>query len=57
MKIVYHKKSWNNGAVKIYLEPPLILLTKIKNDMKSEKDCVKKKFCRDTTLEKSDLYE
>ena len=39
------------------MEPPLIPLIKSKNDTKSDINCVKIKFCRDPTSEKSDLYE
>ena len=39
------------------VETPPIPLIKSNNDEKSDKDCVKIKLRRDTTSEKSDLYE
>ena len=41
----------------MHVEPPLIPLTKINNDEKSDKYCVKIKFRRYHTSEKSDLHE
>ena len=43
--------------VQIHVEPLPITLIKNKNHTKAKKDRVKKKFCRDSTSEKSDLYE
>ena len=40
MKNVYHYKIWFTGAVQIHMEPPPILLIKINNDAKVEKDGV-----------------
>ena len=39
------------------MKTPPIPIIKIKNDAKPEKVTVKIKLCRDTTSEKSDLYE
>ena len=41
MRNVYQKKSWCTGAVQMYVDSPPINLIKIKNNAKSEKDCVK----------------
>ena len=41
----------------MHLGPPPILLIKIKNDTKLDKDCIKNKVHRDTMSEKSDIYE
>ena len=41
----------------MHVEPPLIPLTKSKNDEKLDKDGVKIKLCRDPTSQNSDLYE
>ena len=41
----------------MHVEPPKILLIKIKNDEILEKYCVNIKLCRDTTSWKSDHYE
>ena len=52
-----HKKGLSRGAVKMYIPPPQILLIKSMNDTKSDKYFVKIKLSRDTTSEKSDLYD
>ena len=52
-----HKKNWNQGAVHVHVEPPLITLIKRKNNEKSDEDCLKIKLRRDPTSKKSDLYE
>ena len=59
MKNFYHKKNCNQGKVQVHVDPPPphILLFKINVDDKLDKDCVKIKFCRDPTLERSYLYE
>ena len=41
----------------MHVEPPPIPLIKIKNNAKSNKDCVKTKLRRDPTSENLDLYE
>ena len=57
MKNILHKNNWNQGTVKVHVEPPPIPLIKSNNDKKSGKYGVKNKFCRYSTPEKSDLYE
>ena len=57
MKNVSHNKKCNWNAVQVHVDPPNILLTKIKNYTILEKYCVNIKLCRDTTSWKSDLYE
>ena len=47
----------NQGTVQVHIDSPPMTLIKIKNDEKSDKDCVKIKFCRVPTSQKSDLYE
>ena len=47
----------NKGTVQVHIDSPPMPLIKIKNDEKSDKDCVKIKFCRGPTSQKSDLYE
>ena len=42
-----HKKLWRTGAVKIHIEPTLIMLLKCDSDTKSERCCVKFKLRRD----------
>ena len=54
---VLHKKNWNQGAVHVHVESPLITLIKRKNNEKSDEDCLKIKLRRDPTSKKSDLYE
>ena len=46
---VSHKNNCNQGTVQVHIDPPLITLIKIKNDDKSDKDCVDNKFRRDPT--------
>ena len=41
----------------MHVGPALIPLIKIKNDSKQDKCCVKMKFRKDATAEKSDIYE
>ena len=57
MRNFLHNKFWPTGVVKIHVEPPSIILIKSRNNEKSEDDCVKNKFRRDPTSEKSYLYE
>ena len=57
MKNILHKKIWSTGAVQIHVDPPLIPLIKIKNDMKLGKYFVKIKLRRDPTLEQLHLYK
>ena len=55
-KNVLHKKIWRTGAVKIQLEPSLILIIKQNNDKKLETYSVKVKLRKDSTSETSNLY-
>ena len=57
MKNISHKKKWDAGTVKVHVEQPLISLIKSKNDQKSDKYCVKIKFCRYPMSQESELYE
>ena len=57
MKNVSHKKKWNMGTVRVHMQPPTIILIKIKSNEKLDKRFVKIKLCRDSTSEKSDLCE
>ena len=52
MKNVLHKKNWNQGTVKVHVEPPPIPLVKSKNDEKSDEYCVKIKLHRDPKPQK-----
>ena len=54
---VYHKKICNTSSVKIYVEPPPIVLIKNKKYAKFGNYCAKFKFCTDPTSENSKLYE
>ena len=51
-----HKKGWNSGITQAHVEPPLITLTKVKYDGKSDKYFEKLKLRRVTTSSTSDLY-
>ena len=42
-----HKKNCNRGSIQVYVNPPLIMLFKSKNDTKSDKYCVKIKLRKD----------
>ena len=57
MKNVSHNQKYNLGTVEVHLDPPLIPLTKIKNNENSDKDCVKIKLRRNPTTQKLDLYQ
>ena len=57
MKNVSHKNNWNLVAVQVYMESHLIMLIKSMNDEKLDRYCVKMKFLRYTSSEKSHLYE
>ena len=57
MKNISQHNKWNTGVVYLHMEPPPIPLIKSNHNNKLDKDFVKIKFRRDTTSEKSDLYE
>ena len=57
MKNIYHKNNLNRGTGQLHVNPAPIPLIKNKNNEKLDKYCVKIKFYRDPTLQKSDLYE
>ena len=50
-------KGYIYRAVQIQVYPSPIPLIKIKLDMKSKKDYIKIKLCRNPMLEKSGMYE
>ena len=54
---LFVSKTFNQGAVQVHIQTLLIPLIKCKNDDKLDKYCVRIKFCRYPTSEKSDLYE
>ena len=56
MKNVSHIKNWNRGAVQLHVDTTPTTLIKTNKDKKLDKDCVKK-FHRDLTSEKPDIYE
>ena len=50
-------KDWIYGEVKIHVDPPTIILIKIKLDTNPEKYYVQIKLCRSDITDKSDMYE
>ena len=52
-----HKKKWNVGIVQVHVDPPSIKRIKSNNDEKPDNYCIKIKFHRDPTSQKSDPYE
>ena len=54
---VSHKNIWYTGSVQTHVDPPLITLIKSKLDLKMERDYAKIKLRRNTSSEKSDMYE
>ena len=57
MNNVSQKKNCNWGSIQVYVNPPLIMLFKSKNDTKSDKYCVKIKLRKDPMWEKLYIYE
>ena len=53
---IYHKHIWRTGEVQIHVKPPPIMLIKVKNDTRSENDCVEIKLPRYPMPEKLDMY-
>ena len=57
MQNVFHKKGWKSGTNPEHVEPLPVPLIKATYNIKSDKDFVKLKLCRDPMFSTSDLYE
>ena len=57
MKNISPNNNFNQGTVRLHVEPTLIPLIKINSDEISDKDCVKIKLCRYPMTQNLDRYE
>ena len=57
MTNIFNNEKWNSGTVEVHVDPPLIPLTKIKNNENLDKDFFRIKLRSNPRTQRLDLYD